>query len=180
MAATESITDKDQYSQINVFSAAGRLGRVRYIGYTFGATLVFYLLIVALAGVGSVLPDSMGKAVVTGISVASYMALLWIQFLLLIQRSHDFNASGWLSLLIFVPLAFLVFWIVPGTKGDNTYGKPTPPNGVGTILLASLLPAVMVIGIVAAIAIPAYQDYVKRARAAAAQQAPVSVEPYTR
>ncbi|OGI41436.1 MAG: hypothetical protein A2140_08955 [Candidatus Muproteobacteria bacterium RBG_16_62_13] len=180
MAATQSITDKDQRSKINIFSAAGRLGRVRFIGYSLGITFVFYLFIAAVAGIGSMLPGDMGKLLVGVVGFGGYVAILWVQFLLLIQRSHDFNASGWLSLLIFMPLAVLVFWFVPGTKGDNQYGKPTPPNGAGAILLAALLP-VMIIGILAAIAIPAYHDYVKRARAAAAaQQVPVSAEPYAR
>jgi Tfp pilus assembly major pilin PilA len=34
---------------------------------------------------------------------------------------------------------------------------------VGAIVVACLLPAIMIVGIVAAIAIPAYQDYVQRA-----------------
>jgi len=97
--------------------------------------------------------------------------------MLLIQRSHDINISGWFSLLIFVPFAFLVFWLAPGTQGDNRYGKPAPPNGASAILLATLVPLVMIIGM---IAVPAYQDYVKRARAAAAQPVPVSAEPFAR
>ena len=58
-----------------------------------------------------------------------------------------------------------MFWFIPGTSGSNRFGAPPPPNSTGVILLALILPIIFVIGIVAAIAIPAYQDYATRARA---------------
>jgi hypothetical protein len=98
-----------------------------------------------------------------------------LSILLSIQRLHDFDASGWWSALNLVPLAnlalYLVLLIMPGTRGANRFGDPTPPNTAGVILLALVVPMVAVIGIVAAIAIPAYQDYAERARAAS-QNAP--------
>jgi type IV pilus assembly protein PilA len=85
--------------------------------------------------------------------------------LLSIQRAHDMNSTGWLSLIIFVPLAAFVFWFVPGSRGENDYGKPPPPNSTGAILLACLpLPMFFVVGILAAVSIPAYQDYSIRAQ----------------
>jgi hypothetical protein len=58
---------------------------------------------------------------------------------------------------------YLVLLIMPGTPGANRFGDPPPPNTAGVILLALILPAVFIIGFIAAIAIPAYQDYVGRA-----------------
>jgi hypothetical protein len=89
--------------------------------------------------------------------------------LLTIQRSHDMNVTGWLCLISLIPLAALVFWLVPGTPGENNYGKPPPPNTTGAVVLACILPLVMIVGIVAAVAIPAYQDYVQRAATEQAQ-----------
>ena len=54
---------------------------------------------------------------------------------------------------------------VPGTDGENRFGPKTPPNGAGAVALALILPAVFVVGIVAAIALPAYQQYLQRASA---------------
>jgi type IV pilus assembly protein PilA len=65
---------------------------------------------------------------------------------------------------MFVPLVNMLFWFVPGTAGENRFGKRTPPNTIGVILLACILPVVFVLGILAAIAIPAYQDYTLRAQ----------------
>jgi hypothetical protein len=58
-----------------------------------------------------------------------------------------------------VPLANLVFWFIPGTDGPNRFGRPTPPNGVFTLVLVWILPLIVVLGIVAAVALPAYQQY---------------------
>jgi len=85
--------------------------------------------------------------------------------MLTIQRCHDFNTSGWLSLLVLVPLVNLIFWFIPGTDGPNRYGAPTPPNSTLVVVAACAVPVlVFVAGILAAIAIPAYQDFTLRSR----------------
>jgi len=58
----------------------------------------------------------------------------------------------------------MLFWLIPGTDGPNRFGAPPPPNTTGTIVLALILPLVFVVGIVAAVAIPAYQTYAQRAQ----------------
>jgi hypothetical protein len=91
--------------------------------------------------------------------------MLFINVLLTIQRSHDFNVSGWLSLILLIPLVPLIFWIIPGTEGTNRFGPQPPPNkGAGVIVIVLLL-LFAILGILAAIAIPAYQEYVARAAA---------------
>ena len=139
---------------VKVFSVSGRIGRARYMAYGTGFYILFGGLVGALALMGPV-----GGA----LTVVAWVALMVIAFMLTIQRCHDFNMSGWLSLLILIPLANLIFLVIPGTDGPNRFGGPTPPNTAGVLILAWLLPAVAVIGIVAAIALPAYQDYQKRA-----------------
>ena len=79
-------------------------------------------------------------------------------------------------LLNLVPLAnlalYLVLLIMPGTQGANRFGDPPPPNSTGVIVLALVVPIIAVIGLVAAIAIPAYQDYTERAAREAGPNAP--------
>lgn len=162
------VTDPDEeYGEIKVFSASGRLGRVRYIGYSIGLPLLIGLLGVFLSGA---IGAFAGKAVVLPMVVLMYGAIFVLLVMLTIQRAHDFDTTGWLAILVIVPLANLIFWFIPGTDGENRFGKKTPPNGIGVILLACIIPLVFVVGILAAIAIPAYSDYVQRAKAAQVQK----------
>lgn len=145
----------DSTQPVQVFSVSGRIGRARYIAYATG----FYVLFGLIGSVAAMLFGQLG-AVVT---LIAWIALAVIGFMLTIQRCHDFNASGWLSLLVLVPLANLIFLFIPGSDGPNRFGAPTPPNTAGVLIAAWLLPALFVAGIVAAVAIPAYQDYATRA-----------------
>lgn len=144
------------YGEIRIFSASGRLGRLRYIGYSIGLTLL-------MGGVMGALGALLGHP--SGLMIVAYLAIMVVSVLLTIQRAHDFDASGWLALVMIIPLVNLIFWFVPGTKGENRFGLQPPPNTTGVVVLALILPIVFVVGTVAAIAIPAYQDYVKRAAA---------------
>jgi hypothetical protein len=94
--------------------------------------------------------------------VAGYGLILLIHGLLSIQRAHDFNASGWLAVIAFVPLLNLLFWFIPGSHGANRFGPRPPPNGVAATVLACILPLLFVVGIVAAVALPAYNQYLQR------------------
>jgi uncharacterized membrane protein YhaH (DUF805 family) len=147
----------EDFGDVKILSATGRLGRLRYIGYSMGLWLVFSLVIVVVAAIA-------GQQAAGILTLVGYLAIFVVMVMLTIQRSHDFDTSGWLSLLMFVPLVNLIFWFIPGSPGENRFGKRPPPNTVGVVLLACILPFVFVVGILAAIAIPAYQDYTIRAQ----------------
>jgi type IV pilus assembly protein PilA len=154
------VGDED-YGEIKIFSAQGRIGRVRYIGYSMGLALLAWLVIGILAAIAvGIQVDQTGLILVAALG---YVAVLVVQFLFNIQRSHDMNMTGWLSLIWLVPFGVLVFWFVPGTRGENDYGKRPPPNTAGVIILTCLVPFAS-LGVLAAIAIPAYQDYTIRAQ----------------
>lgn len=147
------------FQPVRVFSTSGRIGRVRYIAYSVGLTFLIGLLsgiVSALLGVKS---GGGGQL----LFVITWGLILVVALMLTIQRCHDFNTTGWLSLLALIPLVNLIFWFIPGTDGPNRFGLKTPPNSVFTVAVACIVPALFVIGIVAAIAIPAYVDYAKRA-----------------
>ncbi len=156
---TISGVDEDMPQEVKIFSVNGRIGRARYIVYSIGLTLL-------IMGVGIAL-----SVVTAGIAlIPAYIAIFVIQIMLTIQRCHDFNASGWLSLLLLVPLVALIFWFIPGTDGSNRWGSKTVPNStpviVGAWICALIIPLT---GILAAIAVPQYQKYVERAKAVQAR-----------
>ena len=149
----------EDYGEIRVFSAQGRIGRVRFIGYSFGVSMLIGIVMAIAAGLGAMIDPSVAFIA----AAVGYIAIVVAQVLLTIQRAHDMNVTGWLSLISLIPLAVLVFWLVPGTPGENDYGKPPPPNTTGAVILACIVPVLVIVGIVAAIALPAYQDYAQRA-----------------
>lgn len=141
---------------VRLFAVSGRIGRARYIAYGIG----LYILISLIGGIlGAVL----GSAGVVAI-VLMWVVMLVFSFMLTIQRCHDFNTSSWLSILVLVPLVNLIFWFIPGTDGPNRFGPPTPPNNAWVIVGVCIVPLIAVIGILAAVSIPAYQDYTQRVR----------------
>jgi uncharacterized membrane protein YhaH (DUF805 family) len=151
----------EQYQPVNIYSASGRIGRARYIAYTLGLSILFGVFVAAVAA----LLGAIGMAAVAGIvTVLVYVGLLIWMVMLTIQRAHDFNTTGWLSILMLIPLINFIFWFIPGTDGDNRFGSRTPPNSVMVLIGAWLVPLLFIGGILAAVAIPAYQDYMKRAQ----------------
>ena len=148
--------DDKEFQDVKIFSVGGRIGRVRYIGYSIGLSFGIMMIIGVLAAIVSV----------PGLVVLGYIVVLPLSIMLTIQRCHDFNASGWWTFLLIIPLVSLIFWILPGTDGENRFGNKTKPNSTGAVILALIIPIIAIVGIMAAIAIPAYQDYVKRAQAA--------------
>jgi len=151
------INEETGYQPIKMWSAAGRVGRLRYLAYTTGASFVVGILSAVLSGV-------LGAELGTMITLIAYIPLMLFCILIGIQRSHDMNWSGWTILLALIPLVGFIWLFKAGSEGANEYGNPPPPNTTGVKILAAILPIIIVVGIVAAIAIPAYVDYTKRAQ----------------
>lgn len=177
------------YINLSVFSPMGRLGRIRYLAYSFGVSLAFMaiimLILVLTGGLAAFTGGESGASPFSALGllllVPAYIGMFVISIFILIKRSHDIGWSGWACLLAFVPLANLIFIFMPGTKGDNDYGAQTPPNGTGLVIVGVGLPILAFVGgIVAAISIPAYVAYQQKAAMAqyeSAQPAEDAVAP---
>jgi uncharacterized membrane protein YhaH (DUF805 family) len=161
-------TEDDQaFGEVSFFNPSGRLNRLRYWAHGMTMAIAFYAVIIAgvlLMGQGSMF---VGGAILG----VGYIAMLVFSFIIVIQRLHDLNKSGWMSLLMLVPLVNIYLMVLviffKGTPGRNDYGLQTPPNKTWHWIMAFSFPVLMVVvGIIAAISIPAYQDYVERSQAA--------------
>jgi uncharacterized membrane protein YhaH (DUF805 family) len=164
--------------QPRVWAVNGRIGRVRYIAYSTLMSMAIIFGSFLLAGiVASMAPGNPILMVVVFLLV--FFPIMAVAFIMAIRRVNDMGHSGWMSLIILVPIASLWLLFAPGTAGANQYGPPPVKNSTGVIIAAfSPLLFVFIMGILAAIAIPAYQGYVMKAKAAAEQNAaPVIVDP---
>lgn len=172
-AEVADVNAQQSFQEPEFWSSKGRIGRLRYLSYVTVGYLVFGLAVFVLGligGVGSLIGGGLGDGGIASVIVGLLIivgALVYFFFciLALIQRTHDMGWSGWAGLLTLIPFVALVWVFMPGTKGDNRFGPPPTPNGMGVIIGALLLPVLFVlVGILAAVALPAYQDYVQRAQ----------------
>jgi uncharacterized membrane protein YhaH (DUF805 family) len=147
------------YQPIKIWSAKGRVSRMQYLGYLMGG----YLLVILAAGVIGAIAAAAGL----GKSASALGMIAAIPYMVLaIQRAHDMDWSGWTSLLTLIPFVAFIWIFKAGTPGENRFGAPPPPNTTKVKVLALLIPVIAIIGIVAAIALPAYKGYTDRAKAA--------------
>lgn len=165
---SQVVADSEQeFAEMKFLGATGRIGRIRFLAYSTGINLIFSLVSGVLQGgvaAASGGNSEGGAAMIMIVGILLLIAQFVFYFMFAIKRAHDMNVSGWLSLILLIPLiGVLVFIFAPGTRGPNNYGPPPPPNTAGLYLLGLLLPIIAIIGILAAIAIPAYQGYINKA-----------------
>jgi uncharacterized membrane protein YhaH (DUF805 family) len=163
---------EQEFAEVKVFGVDGRVGRIRYLAYYIGVSFVTMLIVMMLGGIAAAALGQVGATIAAILFGIAYIFILVYSFMVTIQRAHDFNTSGWLSLLLLVFPVSLIFLFIPGTKGANDYGAPPPPNNAGNYILALVMPFVLVgaIGIMAAVAIPAYNGYIAKAKEMQQQQ----------
>ncbi|MGE5624396.1 MAG: DUF805 domain-containing protein [Bacillota bacterium] len=157
------MADEPVATQIRFFDLQSRIGRLRYLAYGIGMSLI----IIVPAIVGSML---LTLSPILGIVILCliYIAAIVYGIALGVRRLHDLDKSGWWLLLSLVPLVnlglaiYMLFF--SGTIGENRFGPQPPPNSGWVIAGAVTYIAVIPIGILAAIAIPAYGDYTVRAQ----------------
>jgi len=151
-----------EYGELEVFSIEGRIGRLRYLAWSL-VIMAAALGLLGIAAMGFAISEVVGWVLLGIVGIG----ILVVSVQIGVQRLHDIGWSGWLYLLNLVPIVGSLFpllmLVIPGTNGSNRFGPPQPPNSTAVKILAALWLLVPVLGILAAIAIPAYQDYVTRA-----------------
>ena len=160
------------FQAMKVLAWRGRLGRLRFLAYGTVAFLIYIVLNFAIGlamGISGADPEGSG-GLIDAIVWVLMIPYLVFEALVTIRRSHDMGWSGWMSLLAFIPLVGLIWLFKSGSPSANRYGAPPPPNTIG-VKIAGIFAVAMVFGILAAISIPMYQQYIQRA-AQVAQQVP--------
>lgn len=159
----------EEFEDVRIFSMRQRIGRIRYLAYNSLSYIAFFAPIVllgliteGLGGNAEVLAASM-----TILFIILYIAFVIVGFVIARRRLHDLDHTGWMGLLFLVPIINLIFGLylvfAPGNKHTNQYGARPSPNTTATWIAGTIMPIIFVIGIIAAVALPAYQEYVARA-----------------
>ena len=191
-AVTDAPTEQAQASAIRFFDAGSRIGRARYLAYAWGVLLLI-LPVAIVAGIAL----AMHMTVIGGLLfLAIEVFALVMSGVFIVRRLHDFNRSGWWSLIywglqvwsfvltfqqalsdpfggrsgtgwlvtVLILMYLLALLLVPGTRGANRFGPMPPPNSTWVVIGAWAFLLIPILGILAAIAIPAYQDYIARSQ----------------
>ncbi|WP_171014027.1 DUF805 domain-containing protein [Chitinivorax sp. B] len=148
----------DETYQPSFLALNGRIGRLRYMAYQMANYFAVMLPFSLLSGV---LGRSWGPFMAGLIMIVGAVCMVITSLLITRRRCHDIGWNGWTCLLALVPLINLIYLFIPGSSGKNQYGLPPKKNSIGVILMACVMPAILLVGVIAAIAIPAYKDYVK-------------------
>lgn len=116
-----------KYSRLNLYGTKGRLGRIVYFLFSFIIPISIFWVISAVTGQLRQ-QGVISKEMAYGLLIFALLAAIYMLIILTIQRSHDLNRSGWLSMiLVLFPPLIAIFWLAPGTKGVNNYHEPSQP-----------------------------------------------------
>ncbi|MEE4251072.1 MAG: DUF805 domain-containing protein [Alcanivoracaceae bacterium] len=175
------------YEDMRPLSLTQRLNRLRYACYQL-TTMVVAALIGVLAavlagasGIKEQTPLAWALAVVVAVML---LAMMVYMVALSVRRLHDLGRSGWLVLLMVLPvialplvivmgggqrLMLLVSVIQPlfmlylfaaaGTAGMNSYGTPNPPNGMLVLIFGGLWWFLCVLALLANVAMAIFSVF---------------------
>lgn len=147
-----------EFGELKVIGIEGRIGRLRYLAWSL-------VLILACMPVFGIAAGFFAASEILGglLMVIAGIAVAVISIMFGVKRLHDIGWSGWLLLITLVPVVGGVFsllmFIIPGSTEANRFGPPPPPNSTAVKVLALLWIALIIVGILAAIALPAYMGY---------------------
>lgn len=155
-----------------LFSIHGRIGRLRYLAYTFSTIFILsFGLGILVTILTPVLFGGLRGAAGGMIAMGLYtVPPVLISLIMTKRRLNDLDHAGWWSLLALVPFVNFILGLYltfrAGTKGPNRYGLSPGKNSTLVVIGAMGLPIIAAVGILAAVALPAYQQYQQRAKAA--------------
>ena len=155
------------YNEISAFSAKGRFGRLSYMGWSFLLSLIFCFIVITFASLLDLSNIETSASPLATLFMAGtfYVIYFYFIFVFTIRRLHDCNTSGWLSLLLIVPLLNIIFclylMIAKGDEGHNNYG-PARQTRTWEKVLGIIYIILPILGLLLAVTIPAYQNYIHK------------------
>ena len=130
------------------FSPSGRISRSQYwLRFMVPYFVIYFALEIAAAAVDE---QSRAHSVLAGIISIFALVALWPSIAVLVKRIHDRNKSGWLCLLLYVPvflfLGLLVFLVADSMIDAARSGINEPPT-TGALAIVVVLLAMVSAGV---------------------------------
>jgi uncharacterized membrane protein YhaH (DUF805 family) len=152
-APTADLGDGHQggYSEVAVYSLRGRIGRLRYLAYSFAYVVP---IVIVIGGIGGILLHGVGLSQSRVITIASYILNVSATFVLGVRRTRDMGLPIWAAIFSVIPIVNLYWLFKGGTPGQNQYGLPPPPNSLGVKIVAVGFFLLCFLGIAVAIVLP--------------------------
>ncbi len=135
---------QQRYSTVDIFSTEGRIGRQTYFVYSIVLPTLLLLVSGSIAGMISKI-GSTPSLVPYALLAISFVAVLLLIVRLTIQRCHDFNAASGFALFAIIPFANIIFSLIPGNNGLNSYGEAPEPASTLIKIATQLLGAFLVV-----------------------------------
>ena len=164
-APTANLSTDDIVTETILFSFNGRIGRIRWIAYMCGMFFLTSMIVAIALGILTVGNPALLKKLEYLNTIVGFGVLIFVSR----RRLRDLGLGAIFLGLAIIPFINLYFFFMMifkrGDEGANEYGPAPSPNTRSVYLLAWIMPAIFVIGILAAVAIPAYKSYSDKARA---------------
>ncbi len=107
--------------------ASGRWNRKKFWLYPLWLWLLIIIVVWLLGYLLWMILWETGWQIAFGIWWIAYLYLIYVSITAYIKRLHDLDKTGWMSLLMFVPLAniylFIICWFFVWTTWKNQYGE---------------------------------------------------------
>ena len=140
------------------FSIHGRFNRMSYLG-GYGlislVTLLGYFIFASFLGIFQLSSNLFNFEFYSSLSGLSALVvwafslfLIYLNIVLVVRRLHDLNKSGWMGLLLLIPVVQFFFMIylllASGTAGPNEYGPVRPATFIEKLMAWLILVAILI------------------------------------
>jgi len=112
------------------FSPSGRISRSQYwLRFMLPYFVISIVLQIAAAGINE---KSSAHSAVSALMTLFWLVALWPSIAILVKRIHDRNKSGWLCLVLYLPLilfmVLMIVWLADWIIAAAAAGSYSPPS----------------------------------------------------